>query len=71
MVESLTIMQVVEFKEAFAVFDKQGEGCITTKELEVVLKSLGQNPTKHELEVSHILMTGVVLKKGLKPYDSF
>ena len=38
-----------EFKEAFDLFDKDGDGCITTKELGVVMRSLGQNPTEPEL----------------------
>ena len=39
-----------EYKEAFAMFDKDGDGCITTKELGVVMRSLGQNPTEQELQ---------------------
>ena len=39
-----------EFKEAFALFDKDGDGTITTKELGTVMRSLGQNPTEAELQ---------------------
>lgn len=35
-----------EFKEAFSLFDKDGDGTITTKELGTVMRSLGQNPTE-------------------------
>ncbi|XP_002965450.2 neo-calmodulin [Selaginella moellendorffii] len=38
-----------EFKEAFSLFDKDGDGCITTSELAVVMRSLGQNPSEQEL----------------------
>ncbi|XP_002984541.2 neo-calmodulin [Selaginella moellendorffii] len=38
-----------EFKEAFSLFDKDGDGCITTSELAVVMRSLGQNPSEAEL----------------------
>ena len=38
-----------EIKEAFALFDKDGDGKITTKELGSVMRSLGQNPTEEEL----------------------
>ena len=40
---------VIEFKEAFALFDKDGDGTITTKELGTVMRSLGQNPTEADL----------------------
>ncbi|KAF8601253.1 EF-hand [Ceratobasidium sp. AG-I] len=42
--------QISEFKEAFSLFDKDGDGTITTKELGTVMRSLGQNPTEAELQ---------------------
>ncbi|CAL9118303.1 unnamed protein product, partial [Musa acuminata var. zebrina] len=84
MAEQLTDDQIAEFKEAFSLFDKDGDGqtlsiplcspffflflifiyflnwifflcgiptgCITTKELGTVMRSLGQNPTEAELQ---------------------
>lgn len=41
---------LTEFKEAFSLFDKDGDGTITTKELGTVMRSLGQNPTEAELQ---------------------
>lgn len=39
-----------EYREAFDLFDKDGDGSITTSELGVVMRSLGQEPTVKELE---------------------
>lgn len=39
-----------EFKEAFSLFDKDGDGTICSKELGTVMRSLGQNPTEAELQ---------------------
>ena len=39
----------VELKEAFSLFDSDGNGVITTKELGNVMRSLGQKPREHEL----------------------
>ncbi|KAI5066871.1 hypothetical protein GOP47_0017399 [Adiantum capillus-veneris] len=50
MAEQLSGDQISEFKEAFSLFDKDGDGCITTKELGTVMRSLGQNPTEAELQ---------------------
>ena len=48
--KQLTEEQIAEFKEAFSLFDKDGDGTITTKELGTVMRSLGQNPTEAELQ---------------------
>lgn len=48
--DQLSEEQIAEFKEAFSLFDKDGDGTITTKELGTVMRSLGQNPTEAELQ---------------------
>ncbi|KAG4081654.1 calmodulin [Neocallimastix lanati (nom. inval.)] len=40
MADQLTEEQIAEFKEAFSLFDKDGDGSITTKELGTVMRSL-------------------------------
>ena len=45
----LTPEQIEEFKEAFDLFDRNGDGTIDTEEIGIILRSLGQNPTEKEL----------------------
>ncbi|MEQ2206553.1 hypothetical protein XENOCAPTIV_030852, partial [Xenoophorus captivus] len=47
---SLNSFSDVLEEEAFSLFDKDGDGTITTKELGTVMRSLGQNPTEAELQ---------------------
>jgi len=42
-------LENAEYKEAFELFDKDGSGSITTKELLYVMRSIGQNPTEDEV----------------------
>ncbi|KAM3273876.1 hypothetical protein ACQJBY_043195 [Aegilops geniculata] len=48
--DELSQEQIQEFREAFKLFDKDGDGTITTKELGTVMRSLGQHPTEGELK---------------------
>lgn len=45
----LTEEQVSEFKEAFSLFDSDGDGIISARELGTVMRSLGQNLSDTEL----------------------
>jgi len=54
MAEKLSELQLLEFKEAFTTFDKDGSGTISTKELLGVMRSIGQNPTEDEI-LNHIV----------------
>ncbi|XP_070578313.1 calmodulin-like isoform X2 [Ptychodera flava] len=49
-IDNLTEDQIAELKEAFSLFDIDGDGTINNKELVIVLRSLGQNPTEKEVE---------------------
>ena len=41
--------QIEELREAFQLFDNDGDGLITIKELGAVMRSLGRNPSDAEL----------------------
>ncbi|XP_025886109.1 calmodulin-like protein 8 isoform X2 [Solanum lycopersicum] len=41
--------QLLQFKEAINLFDKDVHGCITIEELATVIRSLDENPTEEEL----------------------
>ena len=41
----LTEQQIAEMREAFQLFDKDGDGHVTAKELMIVLQTLGQDPS--------------------------
>lgn len=45
----LTEDEVADLKEAFAMFDINGDGSIEPNELQQVMRKLGQNPTEKEL----------------------
>ena len=49
-IDNLTDQQIIEFREAFQAFDKDGNGSITTKELGTVMRSLGQNLSEAEIK---------------------
>ena len=50
MADQLTEEQIAQIMDAFHLFDKDGDGIITTQELGTVMKSLGQNPSDEELQ---------------------
>mmetsp|Transcript_39640 Transcript_39640/g.48264 ORF Transcript_39640/g.48264 Transcript_39640/m.48264 type:complete len:156 (-) Transcript_39640:176-643(-) len=45
----LTEDEIADLKEAFSMFDTNGDGTIEAKELREVMRSLGQNPTNREV----------------------
>lgn len=49
MTDLLSPEKIQIYKEAFKSFDKNGDGTISTKELGMVMRTLGQNPSEAEL----------------------
>ena len=47
--KGLTEAQIEDFKLAFSLFDKDGDGSCDTKELKLVMRALGQDLTETEL----------------------
>lgn len=43
------LQTVAEFRDAFSLFDKDGDGTITTSELSTVMKQLGEEISHKEL----------------------
>ena len=45
----MTEQQIAEMREAFQLFDRDGDGHVTPKELRIVLQTLGQDPSDQEI----------------------
>ncbi|KAK6746969.1 hypothetical protein RB195_000301 [Necator americanus] len=56
-IRQLTEEEIEEFKEAFLLFDKDGNGTISTKELGIAMRALGQNPTEQKVQMLAQLIT--------------
>ena len=50
MTTTIMVAVVVELRDAFNLFDIDGDGKITTEELGTVMKSLGLSPTDNDLQ---------------------
>jgi len=50
MAEHIDSDQIAEFKECFNLYDRDGDGLISTEQMKVVMRSLGQCPSQRELE---------------------
>ena len=69
MVDELTDEQKQEFKDVFSLFDKDGDGTVSTKELGVVMRALGQNPT--DAEIAEMIKEVDVDGNGEVDFDEF
>ncbi|EAN89727.1 putative calmodulin [Trypanosoma cruzi] len=51
MADLLTMQQITELKEAFAVFDKDSDGSITVEDLGEVFEAIGQKVSRKKLQL--------------------
>lgn len=84
MTEGLLLSDDPDFKEAFSLFDKDGDGTISVKEFGSVMKSLGKNLGKStwffdlflfsffstfSCSLSFLLLYCFVSPRGLSPWS--
>ncbi|KAI3872323.1 hypothetical protein MKX03_019590 [Papaver bracteatum] len=50
MAEQFTEYQISDYKEAFTLFDEDGDGYIIAKELSTAMRYMGKNPTEAEIQ---------------------
>ena len=57
--------EVEQYREAFSLFDKNGDGKVSTKELGTIMRSLGQNPSEAELKdiVANVDKNGKIFRQ--------
>ena len=67
MVDHLSEEHIAEFKEAFSLFDKDGDGTNTTKELGTVMRSLG---LIHFVYSLLLLSINIAYKTGQNPTEA-
>jgi len=65
----LTPQQIAEFREAFALFDHDGNNTISAQEISRVFKSIGQDATDEQ--INDILNEYDVDKNGEMDFDEF
>lgn len=61
--------QLNELKEAFAIYDLDGDGSISTRELGLVMRALGLNPT--EAEILNFISALDIDKDGKLSFEEF
>lgn len=66
---SLTTEQIQQVREAFDIFDKNKDGCITKDELKSVMLSLGLNPS--ETEIMDMIDSADIDKNGVIDIEEF
>ncbi|MEW5306603.1 MAG: hypothetical protein WDW36_009057 [Sanguina aurantia] len=63
------MVKLAEYKEAFQLFDNDGDGCITTSVLGTVMRALGKSPT--EAQIREIIKDVDPEGRGLVDFKEF
>ena len=65
-IKFLFVQNCTEYQDAFEIYDRDGNGFITTRELKSLLRCLGSNPTDAELQqiVNEVDADGKFTKLG-------
>jgi calmodulin len=58
------LLIVIEYAQAFTLFDRDEDGFINSKELSILIRSLEHNPSDHEIQhlFDQFVDPGLVLK---------
>ena len=68
MSNQFTDEQLSEFKDAFSLFDKNGDNTIPSNSLGTVMRALGHNPT--ETEIHDLIQLFIQFQPSLQPCRS-
>ena len=63
--------QIDELREAFALFDRSGDGKINVKEMQVIMRSIGQNPSEEEIIEIMTEVDPTAAESKLTDFDGF
>lgn len=59
-------ISLVDFQEAFQLFDQKGDGCVQVSQIGDILRALGQNPTESDVKkLTHNHRPGIWLREIL------
>ncbi|CAD6447131.1 1f3d4e3a-b56d-4fd1-a0e1-481fe67ab24e [Sclerotinia trifoliorum] len=67
--QGLSNEEIQAYRDAFSIFDKDGDGTISTAELAEAMKSLGQNPS--DAEIQDMINEVDVDQSGTVDFDEF
>ena len=67
--DNLSVDEIADYKKAFAVYDDNGDGTITVEELQSVMKSMGHDVPRSQVE--EMLLENDENNDGVVDFDEF